>query len=49
MTRTCGYVSVDAVPVAGLGLPLGIGRFMSEVRALTNLVGEGVATLVAAR
>ncbi len=49
MTRTCGYVSVDAVPVAGLGLILGIDRFMSEARALTNLVGEGVATLVAAR
>ena len=42
-------ISVDAVPVAGLALILGIDRFMSEAHALTNLVGEGVATLVAAR
>jgi aerobic C4-dicarboxylate transport protein len=41
--------SVDAVPVAGLALILGIDRFMSEARALTNLVGNGVATLVVAR
>ncbi len=36
------------VPVAGLALILGIDRFMSEARALTNLVGNGVATLVVA-
>ena len=41
--------SVDAIPVAGLALILGIDRFMSEARALTNLVGNGVATLVVAR
>jgi len=41
--------SVDAIPVAGLSLILGIDRFMSEARALTNLVGNGVATLVVAR
>ena len=41
--------SIDAVPVAGLALILGIDRFMSEARALTNLVGNGVATLVVAR
>jgi aerobic C4-dicarboxylate transport protein len=35
--------------VAGLALILGIDRFMSEARALTNLVGNGVATLVVAR
>jgi len=34
------------VPVAGLALILGIDRFMSEARALTNLVGNGVATVV---
>ena len=34
------------VPVAGLALILGIDRFMSEARALTNLVGNGVATIV---
>jgi aerobic C4-dicarboxylate transport protein len=37
------------VPVAGLALILGIDRFMSEARALTNLVGNGVATLVVAK
>jgi aerobic C4-dicarboxylate transport protein len=35
-----------AVPVAGLALILGIDRFMSEARALTNLIGNGVATIV---
>jgi aerobic C4-dicarboxylate transport protein len=38
--------AVGAVPVAGLTLILGIDRFMSEARALTNLVGNGVATIV---
>ncbi len=37
------------VPVAGLALILGIDRFMSEARALTNLIGNGVATLVVAK
>ncbi len=40
--------AVGTVPVAGLALILGIDRFMSEARALTNLVGNGVATLVVA-
>ncbi|MDH6594918.1 aerobic C4-dicarboxylate transport protein [Variovorax sp. TBS-050B] len=40
---------VGHVPVAGLALILGIDRFMSEARALTNLIGNGVATLVVAR
>jgi len=35
--------------VAGLALILGIDRFMSEARALTNLVGNGVATVVVSR
>ncbi|WP_136419349.1 dicarboxylate/amino acid:cation symporter [Herbaspirillum sp. ST 5-3] len=38
--------AVGGVPVAGLALILGIDRFMSEARALTNLIGNGVATLV---
>jgi aerobic C4-dicarboxylate transport protein len=38
--------AVGHVPVAGLALILGIDRFMSEARALTNLIGNGVATLV---
>ena len=37
------------VPVAGLALLLGIDRFMSEARAITNLIGNGVATLVIAK
>jgi aerobic C4-dicarboxylate transport protein len=37
------------VPVAGLALLLGIDRFMSEARAITNLIGNGVATVVVAR
>jgi aerobic C4-dicarboxylate transport protein len=41
--------AVGHVPVEGLALILGIDRFMSEARALTNLVGNGVATLVVAK
>jgi aerobic C4-dicarboxylate transport protein len=41
--------SVGSVPVAGIALILGIDRFMSEARALTNLIGNGVATLVVAK
>jgi aerobic C4-dicarboxylate transport protein len=41
--------AVGHVPVAGLALILGIDRFMSEARALTNLIGNGVATVVVAR
>ena len=40
---------VPTVPVAGMALILGIDRFMSECRALTNLVGNACATLVVAR
>jgi len=35
--------------VAGLALLVGVDRFMSEARALTNLIGNGVATLVIAK
>jgi aerobic C4-dicarboxylate transport protein len=41
--------AVGNVPVAGLALILGIDRFMSEARALTNLIGNGVATIVVAK
>ncbi len=41
--------SVGDIPVAGIALILGIDRFMSEARALTNLIGNGVATLVVAK
>lgn len=40
---------VPTVPVAGLALILGIDRFMSEARALTNLIGNGVAAVVISR
>ena len=41
--------AVGHVPVAALALILGIDRFMSEARALTNLIGNGVATIVVAK
>ena len=41
--------AVGHIPVIGLALLLGIDRFMSEARALTNLIGNGVATLVVAK
>jgi aerobic C4-dicarboxylate transport protein len=41
--------ALKVVPVEGLALLLGVDRFMSEARAITNLVGNGVATLVIAR
>ena len=40
---------VPAVPVAGMALILGVDRFMSECRSLTNFIGNAVATLVVAR
>ena len=40
---------VPSVPVAGLALILGIDRFMSECRSLTNFMGNAVATIVVAR
>jgi aerobic C4-dicarboxylate transport protein len=41
--------SGGAIPVAGLALILGIDRFMSEARSLTNFIGNSVATLVVAK
>jgi len=41
--------TAGTLPVAGLTLILGIDRFMSEARALTNVIGNGVATLVVAK
>ena len=49
ITLAATLAVVPTVPVAGLALILGIDRFMSEARALTNLVGNGVATIVVAR
>ncbi len=50
-----GFVTLSAtlsstpIPVASLSLLVGIDRFMSEARALTNLIGNGVATITVAR
>ncbi|CAN7554421.1 dicarboxylate/amino acid:cation symporter [Bosea sp. LjRoot9] len=41
--------SVGHIPVASIALILGIDRFMSEARALTNLIGNGVATIVVSK
>lgn len=41
--------AVGHVPVAGLAIILGIDRFMSEARAITNVIGNGVATIVVAK
>ena len=49
ITLAATLSAVPSIPVAGLALILGIDRFMSEARALTNLIGNGVATVVAAK
>jgi aerobic C4-dicarboxylate transport protein len=41
--------SVHVIPIEGIALLLGVDRFMSEARAITNLIGNGVATLVISR
>jgi aerobic C4-dicarboxylate transport protein len=40
---------VPSIPVAGLALILGVDRFMSEARSITNFIGNGVAAIVVAR
>jgi aerobic C4-dicarboxylate transport protein len=49
ITLAATLAVVPAIPVAGLALILGIDRFMSEARALTNFIGNGVATVVIAK
>ena len=49
ITLAATLAVVPAVPVAGMALILGIDRFMSECRALTNFIGNAVATIVVAR
>ncbi len=46
ITLAATLAVVPTIPVAGMALILGIDRFMSECRALTNFVGNGVATVV---
>jgi aerobic C4-dicarboxylate transport protein len=41
--------AMKVVPIEGIALLLGVDRFMSEARAITNLIGNGVATLVISR
>jgi len=49
ITLAATLAVVPSIPVAGLALILGVDRFMSEARSLTNFVGNGVAALVISR
>jgi len=49
ITLAATLASTSTLPVAGLTLLIGVDRFMSEARAITNLIGNGVATMVIAR
>ena len=49
ITLAATLAAVPSIPVAGLALILGIDRFMSEARSLTNFIGNGVAAIVVAR
>ena len=49
ITLAATLAVVPSIPVAGLALILGVDRFMSEIRATTNFLGNGVATVVVAR
>lgn len=49
ITLAATLAALSTIPVAGITLLLGVDRFMSEMRSLTNLVGNGVATIVIAR
>lgn len=49
ITLAATLSAIPTIPLAGLALILGIDRFMSEARALTNLIGNGVATVVASK
>jgi len=49
ITLAATLAIVPSVPVAGMALILGIDRFMSECRAITNIIGNAVATIVVAK
>src|SRR5262249_44550797 len=49
VTLAATLAALPGVPIASLALLVGIDRFMSECRALTNLVGNGVATIAISR
>lgn len=46
ITLAATLAATDTVPVAGMALILGVDRFMSEARAITNFIGNAVATVV---
>src|ERR671936_2620757 len=48
ITLAATLAAFPSIPVAGLTLLLGVDRFMSEARAITNLIGNAVATMVIA-
>ena len=49
VTLAAALSAFEVIPVAGISLLLGIDRFMSEARAITNMIGNGVATIVIAK
>jgi aerobic C4-dicarboxylate transport protein len=49
VTLAATLTAVPNIPIQALALLLGIDKFMSECRALTNVVGNGVATIVVSR
>lgn len=49
VTLAATLASMDKIPVAGLTLLLGVDRFINEARAVTNLIGNGIATITIAR
>jgi aerobic C4-dicarboxylate transport protein len=49
VTLAATLATIPSIPVAGLTLILGIDRFMSEARALTNFIGNGIAAIVIAK
>ena len=49
ITLAATLSTVGTIPVAGIALLLGVDRFMSEMRSITNLIGNGVATVVVSK
>jgi aerobic C4-dicarboxylate transport protein len=49
ITLAATLAVVPSIPVAGLALILGVDRFMSEARSVTNFIGNGVAAIVVSR
>ncbi len=49
VTLAATLAAVPTIPIQSVALLIGIDRFMSECRAITNLIGNGVATVVISR